>query len=333
VLVALSAGGSSAVEWERVQSRFTVENDVGMTDQHYTNGLRYEAFSARQGGGKYEPGGHLTFGLRTWLNYFKGTPNTEDVQRGWAIGQNFYTPADIHTPDLQVNDRPYAAILYLGRIWKLKTDNATQWTEVNLGIAGPLALGESVQKGWHEVINIAQPQGWDNQISTWPVIQWSTRVRTKNWGPLKIGEATKTVKKTELLGFSALGSLSAGSVMVSGQGGLAMQAGYNTRQVEAGIPDTFVADGPRKPGPNWHLFAEATVRYTLRPWSIFLDGTPAWRYPRSHHVTGETGFEEYEFALHFGGDSYELVVSHVRRGSEFKGADAHGFWSASLILY
>ena len=122
-------GSSQATEWERIQQRVTVENDVGMTDEHYTNGLRYESFSARKSKGEYSAGNPFTFGIRTWLNYFTPKPNTEDVQKGWAIGQNFYTPSNVLTPELQPNDRPYAAFLYLGRIWKLETAKFTQWTE------------------------------------------------------------------------------------------------------------------------------------------------------------------------------------------------------------
>ena len=40
--------------------------------------------------------------------------------------------------------------------------------EVNLGLVGSVALGEHVQSEWLRLVNIKQPQGWNNPLENEP---------------------------------------------------------------------------------------------------------------------------------------------------------------------
>ena len=325
-----------ANEWVRDETRFTIENDCGTGDKHYTNGIRYEISQRLRGGHRLSGGNPWTFALRTWFPGYNESADPEILEKGWALGQNIYTPEDIDIYELIPNDRPYATVLYFARFRRYQSPTLTQHTEFELGIAGPMALGESVQKGWHEIINVQRPNGWDNQIKTWPVIQWSNRVTTNNWYPFSVFEPQdKNTSTDEWLGISGFGYVSTGTKMLSSEIGGSVQIGWRVQQFRSRINDAVFpviereAVTPRK----WHAFFVAKHRAYYRPWSIFIDGTPSWRYERSHHVPGDRTFAESELSGVIGCDKFRLIVSHIIRGPEFDGDGNHRFWSLSIVTH
>ena len=87
------------------------------------------------------------------------------------LGQNIFTPDDISRSDLILNDRSYAGWLYLGAGFVAEGGEKQKFMEnleVNLSAVGPVALGEQVQSEWHRLINVKQPQGWNNQLENEP---------------------------------------------------------------------------------------------------------------------------------------------------------------------
>ena len=90
---------------------FTVleENDlVVRTDRHYTQGIKLAYFQAD---------GDLPWGAKQFYGWLPDWGFTEHVGKfGYAVGQNMFTPADISTPELLPDDRPYAGWLYAGFI-------------------------------------------------------------------------------------------------------------------------------------------------------------------------------------------------------------------------
>lgn len=134
-----------------------IENDsFRSSDQYYTNGIKI-------GGGI--PADKVS-------KLFTRPPNalldaiTDGASNhfGLFIGQNMYTPRDITIAAPQPNDRPWAAWLYVGAVAQSVKDDRLHTVEFDLGVVGPPALGEPVQKFWHDLVNAAEPKGWDNQI-------------------------------------------------------------------------------------------------------------------------------------------------------------------------
>lgn len=150
---------------------FLWENDNPMgADKHYTNGLRYaRAMSApplwmhrmrRPGIWKL-----LTFGAQPCGDAASAS-DCHWVRTGFVFGQNLYTPTDITQTRPQPHDRPFAAMLYYGRTFELTRGQWQHEMEYDAGLVGPLALGESVQVGWHELTSSWTPRGWQNQLGS-----------------------------------------------------------------------------------------------------------------------------------------------------------------------
>lgn len=85
--------------------------------------------------------------------------------RNFSISQQIYTPHHIGNPNLQVGDYPYAALLAMRYGNRTITNSYSLYSQLTLGVQGPMALGEEVQKPLHKKIfhsNI--PQGWQYQL-------------------------------------------------------------------------------------------------------------------------------------------------------------------------
>jgi lipid A 3-O-deacylase len=140
----------------------TFENDAialpGLTDKHYTNGLRFEGIGSRHA--------NKNFLLNKALIKLKG--DSVDYMFGSFFGQNLYTPRHLDSVNVQRHDRPYAAWLYAG-IKIISTDLKKKrrlTSELYLGIIGPHAFGGEVQTFIHKVFPSTIPLGWKHQIDS-----------------------------------------------------------------------------------------------------------------------------------------------------------------------
>ena len=158
-------------------AKFMWENDVGISDRDYTNGMKWERY--------LYPG--CLFGLgrvgftAAWLHDaipdgpHKGQKTYPSL--GYAIGMNFYTPGDLEEPMLQPEDRPYSGWLYGSLISERQYTEDTSPAdepspvagsaklETMLGVLGKWAQQDHVQESFHSLIDATDPQGWDNQQS------------------------------------------------------------------------------------------------------------------------------------------------------------------------
>ncbi len=151
------------------------ENDkyFAGSDQHYTNGFKLSVLSAALSNftdpSVPAPARWVASNLQALV------PAGNDCKLGFSLGQNLYTPTNIHTPTPDPADRPYAAWLYVGAAFQSYTlpccegDIARLDTfEVNLGVVGPWAIGREIQNGVHSILGIPHAQGWANQIHNEP---------------------------------------------------------------------------------------------------------------------------------------------------------------------
>ena len=121
---------------------FYFENDAFTgTDEHYTNGLKFSWLSA-----------DLTdWGQTGWRkNFVEALPfvNRPDTQKnfGVALGQNMYTPRDIHAQVPDPTDRPYAGWTYLEFAFVSKTPTISDTLSIQAGVIGPHSLAEDTQR-------------------------------------------------------------------------------------------------------------------------------------------------------------------------------------------
>lgn len=134
------------------------ENDffghVSKSDKHYTQGLRIE-YRFREPTGPDGTGDPRFAYRRLYSDDGRGLLFTN----GPAIGHEMYTPEVITDPLPNPSDRPYAAWLYLGLLTTVTSpDDRWQDTwEFDVGTVGPLALGDGIQSGWHDLIGQDNP--------------------------------------------------------------------------------------------------------------------------------------------------------------------------------
>lgn len=161
------------------------ENDsIGEgTDQNYTSGVRLSWFDA---------GVPLPAFADELADYVPTFDINETTSVSYAIGHNLYTPENIAATMPDPEDRPYAAFLYGTAGLSTITDNHIDDLEVTLGVVGPWAQGEEIQRFVHDLIPSAKdPKGWDAQLENEPVIglSWQRRfpeAYAKSWRDLHV---------------------------------------------------------------------------------------------------------------------------------------------------
>lgn len=129
----------------------------GTTDRQYTNGTAI-SWSAQ------EP--EMAWATQ-WL------PHAQvDDRYGYSLefGHLIYTPDDIAIAAPQPNDRPWAAYLFLAgyadRQSTLKPELARlDRVKIEIGLVGPSAQGEEIQKWVHRYTDSPDPEGWANQLN------------------------------------------------------------------------------------------------------------------------------------------------------------------------
>jgi hypothetical protein len=294
------------------------ENDIfaGLgTDRHYTNGMLASWLSApdrvpdwadrlRRGLPGYPAGGHTHLHL--------------------AVAHIFFTPEDIKATEPVPGDWPYAA--WLSGVFGLTavSDEVLESLDLSLGVIGPAAGGEAVQRWVHRVIGSPDPQGWGNQLPNEPVLQlyWE-----RTWRQTGAEGAVDW----DMLPHVSIG---AGTAHVYGAYGLRarvgrdLKASFGTPRVRPGVAGSEYFAPNRAWG--WALHAGAEARVVLH--NIFFDGS-------LFHETPTLDRRPLVLDLQAGADLYwqglRLSYVWVARSREFagqQGADRYGLFSLSVRL-
>jgi lipid A 3-O-deacylase len=258
---------------------FQVENDVfnrfSPTDRDYTNGVRIGWLSPAIT--------DMSPGLisATTLPTFFGEPPSDSVVRrfGVSIGQNIYTPEDTFASQPIFNDRPYAAWLYASFVLQYTYKRLDQKTgtqepvrldtlQLDLGVIGPAAGGQFVQNNFHNIIGVAEANGWANQLHNEPTIGIGFERRWRTGRAVVFEDPKLEVDFIPHIG-AALGNVA----IYADVGGIA-RIGKNLRD-DFGPPrprpalpgsEAFIGDGSF----GWYLFAGVGGQAVGR--NIFLDG-------------------------------------------------------------
>jgi hypothetical protein len=144
--------------------RFVWDNDaVQSSDNQYSNGWSLQVHG-RPSKSWEQVRGTPAFGnaVARWF-----LPDRRDglyFREGWAVGQLIQTPEDIEREDLIEDDVPYAGVLAVQNTWVAYDDRQLYGFGWLMGVVGPSAKGEEVQKWFHEVINDDEPMGWEHQL-------------------------------------------------------------------------------------------------------------------------------------------------------------------------
>ena len=143
------------------------------TDRGYSSGLKIDYFYTKNGKAKF-PSNLL----------MKVTENADNLY-GWGISNNIYTPNDIKATDIQYGDRPYAGSTYFTHTL-VSSDNVKKQkltTSFSIGALGKYSFSKEIQTWVHGVINYQKPQGWDNQIKSDVIVNYSVNYERLLFSP------------------------------------------------------------------------------------------------------------------------------------------------------
>jgi len=184
-------------------------------------------------------------------------------------------------------------------------------------------LGKQVQNGVHELINVANSDGWDNQLDNEP-------------GLMLIGERRWRTAPLDVMGLKLdviphLGG-SIGNVMTFAGAGAMIRIGQEL-DVDFGPPLirpslSGLAAVEKQAEFAWYVFAGAQGRAVAR--DIFLDGNT---FSSSHSVDKKVFVGDFQFGAAAIYRGVRLAITQVYRTREFKQqrqADRFGAISLSV---
>lgn len=137
--------------------RLKNENDLYQywykSDKNFSDGIHIELH-------------HHIFNNKQANWFLIGLKGTEIKDFSLSIGQDLFTPAETQDSAVEVNDRPYSALLYLtySKVSNSVFKGRKVLSNFYLGVQGPGAKGEEVQNGVHEGIGNPTAKGWSNQL-------------------------------------------------------------------------------------------------------------------------------------------------------------------------
>ena len=191
------------------------------------------------------------------------------VKRGTGLSQVIMTPEDIENPDPQPGDVPWAGALGWSESWYAFDNRRLNAFQIYFGILGPYSFAEQFQTRVHDWINADEPLGWDNQLTTEPLLNLNYAYKRKllNYGTYKRGFASD---------LAAGGEAGLGNFWTSARVSLEWRFGW-------GLPEGFThtADPPGygimlNPNPgapgSFCMYFSIVARVSATAYSVFWDG-------------------------------------------------------------
>ncbi len=315
--------GIDAIAASKKGFTFYLENDsrdIGGpgSDNAYSSGLRISYVSAMNKTPKWADA------MMAWPELLDQKIKNDEKNFGLSLGQQLYTPNDIREPRLIINDRPYAAWLYVGFTSHFKSEKRSHSFELDLGVVGPEAQGEYVQNGYHKIIRKYPAEGWSNQLGTEPTLQMTYQQRQQFF---ELSSPSKN-KYFDVIPFHGL---SLGTVAIDAHVGGLLRAGFNLPNdfgpVKAASTegDVFVSD---KKVNQLSIYSFLGARATGVVRNIFLDGNS---FKQSHHVHKIPLVIESEFGFAAEWYDWNLAWRFVTRSPEFtERSDYNSFASIAI---
>lgn len=219
----------------------TLPNIIDDTDRYYTNAVKIEL--------SIDP--NLPEPLQDRL-----TPDSWSDTRfglGLAIEQRIYTPEDLQRQNPPAREHPYAGYLALSLTLQRAEQHTHDALELELGIVGPAAASETIQKWIHNTFpDEIFPLGWDTQLSNEPTINLNY---TRTWRTDKADLGGLHLDLLPQLGADL------GTVRIAARSRMTARFGYN-------LPDNF--GPPSILTQNDHTIDRARALPEDKPFSLYL---------------------------------------------------------------
>ena len=315
------------------------ENDsFAKTDRNYTQGLALTAESHNIK--NYDQTECLPLLLRAHSKLFRFLtprfliPDENSITSNSIViklGQSIYTPKNSSSPDLILNDRPYAGLLYVGmslhQRHKIPQSDLEilDMSEITLGVIGPLSFAKEFQDAAHNLMGDEKFQGWGHQLNNEPALQLALDKKFKDYrgsSPVLSGFSADLIQSIGV----RMGNIeTSANVGLEGRIGWDIPNDFGSFTIRPGTdsrpPDVVpIEDSPAHFG--FHLFTILDVK--LVGYSFAVDGN---LFSTSHHVTRQPwvafGAIGLSFPTIIKRRSYNLAIMQVYQSSDFKEQDAH----------
>lgn len=306
-------------------NNFTVywENDFFTgTDRDYTNGIKLTWSSSFDELKKSN--------IPAWsdpvyriLPFIKGSEST--LAFSLSIGQDIYTPHDTNSPDLIVDDRPYAGYTYIAAGFHSRRDVQKNTWEIQIGIVGPASYAETVQNAAHDFTGNDRAKGWKNQLNNEITIDATYESQWRAWSSRSYSN----------FAFDLIPHLGAriGTVNTYLNWGVELRMGWNLPNdfgscpIRAGceISPPFSMDGIIS--SSLHLFISTDGKIIAH--DIFLDGN---NFRDSHSVNKKPLVGEFVYGITWQLNEFKITYSIIFRSKQFDTqlASKHDYGSLNL---
>lgn len=234
-----------------------------------------------------------------------------------AAGHGIFTPNDWRRKELIEDDRPYAGALIFSANYSGRNDSEMQTTGIDLGIVGPSARAEQLQKAVHSLLGSERFRGWDNQLSDELVFrihsQWLRRYRLSR-SPRKDWQADLILR----------GGGGIGNLQTSANAGAELRFGPQ-------LPDNFgsapllpvaVNTAPQRSrdySQRWKMHGFVIADLRLVAHAVTLDGN---RWKRSHCVDRKPLVADLGVGMAASYGRWQFAFARYWRSREFDGQSA-----------
>ena len=322
----VAAPALAAEEPEKGTLTVLFENDIFYNSDHdYTNGVLIGYTTAPQDTPDW------AVRLARTLPFFA---QEGEVRTRYALGQDIFTPHNLHLVNPPLTDRPYAGFLY--GAFGLADESGSEGDvisnldqlQVSLGIIGPASLAEDTQKFVHRIINGTDPQGWSTQLRDEPglVIQYERAVKfsllTSYEGP---GIGFDVVPHYGAAIGNVYDYVNAGAMA---RVGFNLPKDYGPLRIDPSLPGSGFYEPRGDSAIGAYIFAGVDGRAIAR--NLFLDGN-SFQDSRSVSKMNLVGDINLGAAITF--RAFQLSFTHVFRSKEYatqKAADQFGAVNLSV---
>lgn len=317
IVMPFAAGSDSPATFVSVQ----MENDffASSGDRYYTHGTQLSVLK------ETDPPTPL-WHLAEWVPLYEQGGQQSLVN--YTYGQKIFTPDETEATSVVKDDRPYAGYLYasfavLSQISSSEQVDYGNMFDLTIGWVGPGAMAEQSQTGFHNLVGIDSPQGWDNQLKDELALGLSY---SRFW------RMVRPVSHGMELGVAPHMALVAGNVYTYGAGGVMFRLGkglkrdLNSPNIRPGFPGlAYFRQGAE---PSWYLFLGFETRLMAR--NIFLDGNT---FKDSHSVVKENLVGDMQFGIVYVFDRWRISFSNMYRTKEFTTQSEPTHYGAVNLTY
>lgn len=282
---------------------FITDNDLytsSKNDMYYTNGLEF-------------------------FYQFLSKNDNERINKKtteFRVGQHIYNPRYINESAVSINNRPFAGYLFVeaGKSFFYQNESVLK-TNLQLGYVGQNALGEEMQKGFHNLIGYKKVYGWENQIHNALATQIHTMFSKKIFAS----------KHHDFIDFHFQSEANLGTIFTGVSTGLLTRIGFQKllRVYDSNLHGASVSAIPQIDVREFYFYIAPSFNYQLYDatiqGSLFNDTSPVTFNLEPFRFNIEGG-------LKFRRNNLNISYAFIYKGKEQANNDISGYFYGSIRL-